>query len=179
MDWSAIITIVLGSSLLGALLNSIAGYWIKRKESAYHATFIALNLAHLFEKYAEKCLSVSIDQEHVISSAGHIGAYINKIPEMASFPDYDYKLFDLALLDNVFDFRQQIEFAQKNLSFAIEILDGEEIAEQGYESCLQLAQTSLTIADAIRAKYNLEIRKLKFGNYYSVRDQINEKLKKE
>lgn len=177
MDWSTIVTIVLGSSLLGTLFNSIVGYWTKRKESNNHATFIALNIAHIFEKYAENCLSVSMDHENYKSSNGHIGDYIKKIPKLAKLPEYDYKVFDLPLLDEVFDFLQRIEFAQNNFSFAFEVLDGEEAVEEGNKSCLLLAQKALSIADKIRKKYKLQKRELKFGEFYSVRDEISTKLK--
>ncbi|BCA79288.1 hypothetical protein [Desulfuromonas sp. AOP6] len=177
MDWSTIITIILGSSLLGAILTNISGWLVKRRERSNHATFVALNLAHLFEKYAYSCLSATEDHDTAESSGGYAGDYIQKILELPELPDYDYRVFDLPILDKVFDFPQQIGFAAKNLSFAFEVLDGEDAVREGYKSCLQLAREALVIADAIRGKYSLEKRQLKFGEY-SVRERLREKLSK-
>ncbi|KAF0190204.1 MAG: hypothetical protein FD168_502 [Desulfobulbaceae bacterium] len=177
MDWPVIITIVLGSSLLGVILNNVLGWLIKRNERANHATFIALNLAHQFERYAYECLSVSEDHETAESSDGHAGVYINIIPKLHQLQDVDYRVFNLPILDKVFDFPQQIDFAQNSLSFAFEVLYGGDAVKEGYRSCLLLAREALTIADAIRGKYKLEKRQLKFGEY-SVRDRLREKLVK-
>ena len=177
MDWSAIITIVLGSSFLGAVLNNFAGWWLKRIEATNQATYLALNLAHLLEQYAYDCLSAADDQDNAESSDGNIGAYINKLPILPQLPKEDYRVFDLALLDNIFDFEKQVVFANESLDFAFHVIDGEDAVSEGYKSCLKLARDSLQIADAVRARYRLKNRSLEFGGY-SVRKRLQEKLTK-
>jgi hypothetical protein len=177
LDWSAIITIVLGSSLLSAILNNFFVWLVKHTEESTHATFIALNLAHLFEKYAYACVSASEDHDTAESSDGHVGAYINNILELPELPNYEYRIFDLSILDKVFDFPQQINFAKKNLSFAFQVLDGEDAVKEGHKSCLLLAREALNISDSLRKKYDLEKRQLEFGEY-SVRERLRESLAK-
>lgn len=176
MEWPTIITIVLGSSFLGAVLTNVAGWLIKRSERSNQATYLALNIAHLLEKYSYECLSVTDDHDTAKSSDGHAGVYINKIPKFPKLPEFDYRVLDPKNLDKIFDFPQQVCFASDCITSAFEFLDGEDAVEEGYKSCLKLAQESLNIADNLRQKYKLKKRPLVFENY-SVRVRISEKLK--
>lgn len=138
---------------------------------------MALNLAHLFEKYAYVCLSAVESHDNAESSGEQVGAYIKKVPDFPELPDYEYQVFDLVLLDKVFDFPQQINFAAEGLSSAFEVLDGEDALCEGCMSCLKLASEALVIADEVRQRYKLKRRSLSFGRY-SVRRQISEKVSK-
>ena len=175
MDWSTIITIVLGSSVLGAALNSLLGWLTKRADRTSQATYMALNLSHLFEKYAYVCLSALESHDAAEIFREEIGAYIKKVPDFPELPDYEYQVFDLVILDKVFDFPQQVNFAAESLSSAFEILDGQDALWEGYKSCLELASEALAIADEIRQRYRLKTRSLSFGRY-SVRGRISERV---
>ena len=172
LDWFTITTIVLGSSFLGAVLTNLAGWAIRRAERFRQANYLGLHLAYVFESFAYTCLSAVEDHDTAESSDGHAGGYIKKIPEFPRLPDFDYRDFDLSILDKVFDFPQQVSFA--NLLFEFEVLDGEDAVEEGYKSSLKLAQDSLSIADRIRSRYKLTKRALEFGDY-SVRQRLKEK----
>jgi hypothetical protein len=175
LEWATIITIVLGSSFLGAVLTNVAGWLIKRSDRSSQATYLALNIAHLFEKYSYECLSISDEHDTARSSGGHAGSYITKILQFPKLPEFDYRVLDPKILDKIFDFPQQVCFASDSLASAFEFLDGEDAIEGGYKDCLKLAKESLNIADDVRQKYKLEKRSLEFENY-SVRARINEKI---
>lgn len=175
MDWSTIVTIVLGSSFLGVALNNFVGWWRKRAEETNQATYLALNLAHLLEQYTYDCLSAANDHDMAERFGEEMGSYIQKVPELSQLPDGNYRVFDLELLDKIFDFQKQVCFANESLAFAFDALDGEDAIAEGYKSCLKLAQESLQIADSIRRHYRLKNRPLKFGGY-SVRQHLREKL---
>lgn len=176
MDWSTAITIILGSSVLSAFLNHFVSWHQKRAKRIKQATFIALDLAHFFERYSYACLAVAEEHESAEATDGYAGIYIKSIPAIPGLPEYDYQVFDLGLLDKVFDFPQQVVFAAESLSYAFESLDGEDALRLGYKHCLQLARNSLLLADEIRQRYNLTERSLCFGDY-SVRQKINDKVK--
>lgn len=175
MDWTAIIAIVLGSSVLGAVLNNLVNVLLRRIKRSNQATFIALNIAHQFEQYASDRLSDAFDHDNAESSNNQIGEYINSIPVLPHLPKEDYRVFDLTLLDSILDFQQQVHFANKSLSFARLVLDNEEALAEGYQSTLKLASESLRIADEVRQRYQLKKRLLEFGGY-SVRKGLKEKL---
>jgi hypothetical protein len=117
VEWSTAITIILGSSVLGATLNHLVGWKQKNSDTKNQATFIALNLAHLFEQYAYSCLSAAEDHDTAVSSSGHAGTYINDILPFPDLSDYEYRVFDLGILDTVFDFPHQVSFAVKGHTF--------------------------------------------------------------
>lgn len=177
MDWTSIITIVLGSGLLSAALNNVAAWWLKRSERTNQATFIALNIAHQLEQYAYDCLSAAFDHDNAESSHEHVGSYIRHIPDFPELPTEDYRVFNLELLDEIMDFRKQVIFANESLDSAFEHLDGQDAIAEGYKSTLKLARESLKIADSVRSTYKLKKRKLEFAGY-SVRRQLMEKLAK-
>jgi hypothetical protein len=173
LEWSTIVTIVLGSSFLGAVLTNLVAWQLKRTEHSSQATYLALNLAHIFEQFTYACLSAVEDHETAKSSKGCAGKYVTKLPEFPKLPDYDYRVFDLTILDKIFDFPQKIGFASESLSSAFEVMDDEDASKEGYRSCLELARESLSIADSIRKRYGLAERSLRFGEY-SVRDRLDE-----
>ena len=175
MEWSTAITIILGSSVLGAALNNFVGWNQKKSDRTTQATFIALNLAHLFEQYSYACLSAAEHHDTAESSGGYAGTYIKDIPPFPDLPDYEYQVFDLGILDTVFDFPHQVSFAVEGFSFMFEVLDGEDALKEGYKRCLTLARQSLLVADSIRQRYNLKPRSMSFGDY-SARKRITEKL---
>lgn len=86
MEWSTAVTIILGSSVLGAALNHLVGWKQKNSDTKNQATFIALNLAHLFEQYAYSCLSAAEDHDTAESSGGHARTYIKDIPPFPDLP---------------------------------------------------------------------------------------------
>lgn len=101
-----------------------------------------------------------------------------KIHNFPELPKFDYLVLAPDIIDEVFDFPQQVCFASECFTSSFDFLDGEDAIEEGYRSSLKLAQRSLDLADKIRNKYRLEKRKLKFGEY-SVRTRISEKLQKQ
>lgn len=175
LEWSAITTIVLGSSFLGAALTNLVGWVLKREERLRQTGYLGLNLAYAFEGFAYTCLSAVEDHDTAKSSNEHAGKYITKLPEFPKLPEFDYRDMDLSILDMVFDFPQQVVFANESLLFAFNVCgDPKDAVEEGYLSCLQLAQKSLLIADRTRQRYRLKKRVLRFGEY-SVLERLNEK----
>ncbi len=174
MEWTAIFTIVLGSSFLGAILTNAVGWLRKHVESSNHARYLALHLAHIFEKYSYMCLSVVEDHDAAESSYGNVGKFLDRIPTFSDLPDFDYRVLDLELLDRILEFPQQVIFAGEDFSFSWVVMDRDDAIYIGYKSCVQLAQQSLQISDMVRKKYKLATRALKYGEY-SVRERLNEK----
>ena len=177
MDWSTIFTIVLGSSFLGTILNTFVGWRLKRSENLKISNYIALKLAYLFEGFACKCLSAAEEHDLAISSNEHAGKYMTRVPEFSKLPEFDYQVFDLKLLDKVFDFPNQVIFANESISFLFDVAGMDEGSKEAYKNSLKLAKNSLEIADKIRSQYDFVQRSLSFGDY-SVRDNIKERLKK-
>ena len=176
MEWSAIITIVLGSSLLGTILNSLVSWYLKRSENSKISNYIAFKLAYLFEKFACTCLSAAEEHDLAVSSNNNAGEYLISVPEFPTLPEFEYKFFDLNLLDIIFDFPDQVTFANESISFLFDVAGMDDGSKEAYESSLKLARNSLSIANKIRLRYKLGQRSLSFGNY-SVRDKINERIK--
>ena len=177
MDTSTVLTIILGSSLLSAVLTNVVSVLKSKNETKSRVNHVALNIAHMLEKYTYDCMSALDDHCNAKSSNGNIGDLLSKIPIFPELPDYDYKNFDLHLLDRIFDFQQQVIFASQSLSFSFDVLDGEEACDHGYDLCLKLAINSLCLADCIRKKYRFKYRDLSFGDY-SIRDRLKEKTAK-
>jgi hypothetical protein len=175
LDWATIATIVLGSSFLGAVFTNLSGLLIRYREHTRQANYVGLHLAYVFETFAYTCLSAAEDNDTAKSSGGHVGNYIKNVPAFPELPDFDYRYLDLGILDSVYDFPGQVLFANASMSFAWQVLDDEELMEEGYKTTLKLAQDSLFIADRIRDRYKLPKRGLEFGGY-SVRERIVEML---
>lgn len=177
MEWSTIVTIIFGSSLLGAILNNFVGLWLKRSDISRTSNYIALQLAYMFEGFSYACLSAVEDHDLAVDSRETSGKYLNRVPEFPPLPEFNYQVFDLSILDNVLDFPHQVRFANEAISFLFDVTDNDEAIKEAYKSSLTLASESLKIADKIRKQYNLTQRALKFGEY-SVRERIAEKSKK-
>lgn len=173
MEWSAIATIVLGSSLLGAILNNVVGWWLKRSENSRNSKYISLSLAYIFEGFAYTCLSVIEDHDTAVSSSGFAGESLTRVPNFPALPEFDYQVLDLSILDTVLDFPQQVRFANEAISFLYEVADKDDGIKEAYMSSIKLATDALAIADRIRQRYCLTKRSLRFGDY-SVRDRLIE-----
>jgi len=174
MDWPTVITIVLGSSVLGAIINSIISLVFARRERDRHNCYIALILAHDFEQYAHHCFNIVCDDELHESSGGHAGKPLDYPPEPKKLPEENYRNFDIKLLDTIIEFPQKVAFAKDEVVFLFEVNNDEDAHETSCENTIKLASIALNIADRLRQKYSLPARDLKFGEF-DLRKALNDK----
>ena len=173
MDWPTIITIVLGSSVLGAAMTSLISWYSQKRERRRYNSFIALSLSHAFEKYAHSCLDIVSDDELYRSSGGHAGNPMGTPPKAFDLPEENFREFDINLLDSIFEFPQKVSFATDEVAFIASVVDDREAHGTSYKNTIELANNAISLADQLRNKYNLPKRPLRFGEF-----DLREELKK-
>jgi len=175
MDWSMVAGIVFGSSVIAALISSFVGWRMKARAQKRYNCFIALTLAHIFENYAHDCMDVANEHDLYKSSRGAAGKAAGIPPELIKLPNENFRDFDLALLDEVFDFPLRVKFANGAVYFMADIGEHDDADDTAYEHNLLLAEKALSLADRLRSHYKLSSRELKIGEY-DFRQQLSEKL---
>lgn len=175
MDWPSVITIILGSSLLGALLTNLSSWILSSRQRNRHNQFLALTLAHALEKYSYDCMNAIEDHDLHQQSGGHAGKTLGYPPEVMKLPDEQFRDFDLALLDAVLDFPQRIAFATEEIGFLADVADDDAVIEKSYQNTIRLASEAVALATRLRARYGLARPDLNFGEY-DLRQLIDEKV---
>ena len=175
MDWTATITIVLGSSVLGALLTNAVSWLTRKRDRSRRNGYLALTLAHSFEMYASACLDSISDHDAYYDSEGSAGKPVGKPPSAFSLPDESFRDFDLKLLDSVLAFPQIVIFATDEVLFTADVCGPEEAQEICYKNTVELANQAISIADKLRSFYRLSPRDLKFGEF-DLRKALRNKL---
>lgn len=175
MDWPSVLTIILGSSVLGALLTNLSSWIVSSRERKRHNQFLALTLAHALEKYSYDCMNAIEDHDLYQQSGGNEGNTLGYPPEVMKLPDEQFRDFDLALLDAVLDFPQRIAFAREEVRFLADVADDDSVSEKAYQNTIRLASEAVALATRLRARYGLARRDLNFGEY-DLRQLIDEKV---
>jgi hypothetical protein len=174
MDWPSVLTIILGSSLLGAILTNLS-HWIgSSSQRKRHNQFLALTLAHALEKYSYDCMNAVVDHDLHQQSGGNAGKALGYPPEAMELPDETFKDFDLALLDAVLDFPQRVAFATEEVRFLGDVAD-DEASSKSCQNTIKLASEAVALATRLRMRYGLAHRDLNFGEY-DLRQFIDEKV---
>lgn len=176
MDWITIITIILGSSVLGTIMSSMFSWYVQKHQRKRRNSYIALLLSHSFEKYAHKCLTEVSEDELYRSSGGHAGAELGLPPKLFDLPDENFQEFNIKILDSIFEFPQKVSFAIDEVGFISTVADDDEAHWTSRNNTIELANDAISLADKLRRKYNLPIRKLKFGRF-DLREEVKKRLK--
>lgn len=148
------------ASLLGAVVGtSLTHYLVARREAAKIARdlkYLALRIAFLLEQYAVACASILQDGKNYDVSDGALGARLNKLPELAAFPqDGDYSAFERLLLTEVLSFRLKVESANSSVAFE-QSLYGDHAGHGACQVvCLRMGFEAIKLADAVRNAYDL------------------------
>ncbi|MCB2141167.1 hypothetical protein KQH27_00500 [bacterium] len=176
MDWPSIITIVLGSSVLGTALTSLFSWISQKRTSVRHNSFLALTISHLFEEYAHTCLTLVSEDDLYFSSGGHAGSPMGTPPKPFKLPEESYRDFDIKLLDRILEFPQKVLFGIDEVGFMATVADEDEANATAHRNAINLAIQALSLADSLRKKYNLPKRDLKFGTW-DLRDELKKQMK--
>lgn len=174
MEAGAIATIILGSGVTSSIVNALFTIKGKRNDSTRQNNHLALAFAHLFEQYTYTCLMALDEHDTYESSNGRGGESLSRVPTLPDLPEGEHQYFDIQLLDEIYDFPQQIDFANVSVTTVANYVGGDEAFDECYKSTLELTRTSLSLADKIRARYKLKPRALSFGSF-SMRDRLREK----
>jgi hypothetical protein len=175
MDWPTIITIVLGSSVLGTAMTIMINWYSQIRERGRYNSFLALTLSHAFEKYAHSCLDIVSDDELYRSSGGHAGNPIGTPPKPFDLPAENFRDFDINLLDSIFEFPQKVSFATDEVVFIASVVDADEAHDTSFKNTVELANHAISLADRLRNKYNLHQRVLRFGEF-DLRKELKKKM---
>ena len=175
MDWPSVLTIILGSSVLGAVLTSLTSWVVSSRQRKRHNQYLALTLAHALERYSYDCMNAVNDHDLYHQSGGNAGKALGYPPEVIKLPDEPFKDFDLVLLDAVLAFPQRVAFAREEVSNLADVADDDAASEKSYENTIKLANEAVVLAATLRAHYQLPHRDLNFGEY-DLRKVIDEKV---
>jgi hypothetical protein len=175
MDWPSVLTIILGSSFLGALLTNLSSWIISSRQRKRHNQFLALTLAHTLEKYSYDCMNAVVEHDLHQQAGGHAGKAFGYPPDAMKIPDEPFKDFDLALLDASLDFPQRVAFATEEVKFLGNVVDDDVASATSCQNTIKLASEAVTLATRLRKHYGLARRDLNFGEY-DLRQFIDEKV---
>ncbi len=175
MDWPSVLTIILGSSFLGALLTNLSSWIVSSRQRKRHNQFLALTLAHTLEKYSYDCMTAVADHDLHQQSRGNAGKALGYPPGAREIPGEPFKDFDLALLDAVLEFPQRVAFATEEVDSLAELVDDDEASAKSYQNTIKLASEAVALATRLRTCYGLKRRDLNFGEY-DLRHFIDEKV---
>jgi hypothetical protein len=115
---SNLVTVFLGSGAAIAVAKIFFEHRKDRQQWIDATEYLALQLAFLFEGYAIECADKASDHRTAISSDGHAGSLIGRVPQLLPLPESDaYKLLDRTVLNDVLDFPQRCQMANEAALF--------------------------------------------------------------
>ncbi len=163
MDWKTIVPLVLGSSLLSALITYFLNFLMKEKETRKHNSYVALVIAHDLENYALECGSIVSDHDMLEDSRGAAGKLAHEPPSSFNIPKQDYRSFDHNILDRLLTFPKQIKSAKSHIDFDYGLVSDEEASETAHKEILGLGLEALSLSRTLRKRYGLAKNSPKLG----------------
>ncbi|MDA7788101.1 hypothetical protein N8940_02595, partial [Sphingomonadaceae bacterium] len=129
-----------------------------------HASFLALRIAGVFEKFAEEALNVVEEADLHDASHGQEGDTPNGLPKIGKFPtDYDgWKELPIGIVTNALDFSPSLRSSRESIRQCFSIVGHEEGTQKIEEQCLKHGNAALDIADSLRDTYDIPRRTLEW-----------------
>jgi hypothetical protein len=147
----------IGSGLVAALITQCVA-WVretrKDKESTKReATYLAIRLAVILERFALDCANGIADQEMYTQSEGHAGAYHHQLPELASYPDEDgWKVMRLDFLTRALELRNEVLLSNRKIA-SWEDIDRDCIPNECDDQCGRCGYMAWQLACEMRNHY--------------------------
>jgi len=163
MNWTTILPIILGSSLLSAIVTTILDRCLSAREKSKYNKFIALTLAHDLESYSWQCADSLSNHELARDSQGHAGKLIASPPDSFVIPKENYRDFDIQILDRVFNFPLAIRSAKSQIQFWDDVTGQEDAFSAAFNETCKLGSDALNIANSIRDRYGLSKKTMAIG----------------
>lgn len=165
--------------LLTAYLQIFFKKKAKKEEEKSIVKYLALRLAFIFEGYAIDCADKAADHEVAYDSDQAAGCFIGKVPELTLIPlEEGYKLLDLSLLNDILDFPQRCDMANKNAMFWDDVVgDRDSCTNALAQNTIEMGARAMDIGKQLREKYDLSSRNLSYGEF-DMAEFLQKELKK-
>jgi len=167
MSWSAVVTLVISSSVISMLLGKIWDYLKERSSYKNRARFEALKIVFELEEYVIKCANIISNQTIYDGSKGALGEQVGGIPHLPkielaeTLSNYKNSFFT----DQILQMYQIINHYQQEIEFIYEAVDLEVAQNTAKDRTAKIAQKCYHLSTEIRSTFKLPQRNLKFGDY--------------
>ena len=162
--FSTVVTSALVATVAGAAINA----WLEARKDKHSTRFEALSVAVSLEGYAINCADLLSDHSLAISSAGHAGSYMGRLPTL---PDLSLtagflKPNKAKVADSLMAFPQEVRQADQVTAFLWDVTtDIEAVRESSADQAAKMGLKALELANDIRSAFRLPKRELAFGEY--------------
>ena len=159
MDWGTVLTTAASTGFATAIANQGLGWWRESRGEKHlqqrNATYLAIRLAVILEKFALDCTDTIADYDMYTSSGGHAGSAATKLPELSEYPDEDdWKLLNSGLLARTLTLRNEIILSSRSINFWYEI-DDECVPQECKQQTGKCGYIAWEIAEELRKAYSL------------------------
>jgi hypothetical protein len=152
-----IITLALGSSVVGSLVAQGFTSFRERQSSRRQASYLALRLATIFEKYAHDASGIISEMDDYENSGGQMGGYASELPKLSELPDEKERWRDLpvSFSSRVLGFEPYRQTVQGGIDNCFEIVGVPEGYAEIRAQCAKLGCRALDIARDLRLEFGL------------------------
>jgi hypothetical protein len=157
----------LGSGAVLAIARLVFDRNKEKRERTEATKYLALQLAILLEAYVIECAEGVSSHQTADEYDGHAGARLGTVLKLPDLPVGDaYRFLDPDLLNSVLAFPQRCLLAQRASEFWDDVVgDREAYYNTVKQNCLRMGSEALDISRALRGKYNLPGRSLRFDRW--------------
>lgn len=156
MEWSNIITAMLGAGLGTAIVEGGISLFQYLRTERSQAAFLALRIASQLEAYARACLGQMNDADNYMSSRGAIGNLHWQLPTFPDYPDdaEGWRNLSSQVMEIAFRLRADAEQHQQGLDFwAKEFGEPDQAFHDCYDKCGTMGTAALNAAQSFRQHY--------------------------
>lgn len=156
LSWVQIITLVAGSSVLAAILTQLLAALQEHLRRRRAASFLAIRMATILEKFAEACMSIIGDFDTFEQSFGAAGARTTKLPNLEAFPDDadGWRALPTSLTANALSFPNHVAAGQERISFTWSVADEHSAWDDCKDECTKLGLAAWEMAHALRLQFS-------------------------
>jgi len=153
----AVVSLALGSSVVGSLITQMINLLRERRRNRREATYLALRLATIFEKFAEDAVSMISDMANYENSGGTAGEYSGEVPVLGNLPDErePWREIPIGLTSRVLGFEPYRRSVQAGIDSCFEMVGPDEGYPETRKQCVKLGRRALGIASDLRSRYRL------------------------
>jgi hypothetical protein len=153
MDWKTILTTVMGAGLVTTLLTQVWGSLSKQFENRRHATYLAIRIATILERFAIECAERIANRNMYDDYEGHAGSSSLRLPELASFPDEEnWNTLQPRLLARVLTLPNEQTLAHSAIDFWRDV-DTDSLPTMFKEQCGKVGYIAWMLACDLREQY--------------------------
>lgn len=146
------------ATLIGWLKDEKA----RRSVNQRAATYFALRIACMLDRYATECCNAILETKNHISSHGCIGSLHDRLPVFPDFPgDIEWKSVDPLLAMKILSFPNHVLEANRDIAFVNEVVsappDYDETFEESVKQCAQIGLEAWSLVKELKGKCGLPI----------------------